>query len=228
MYNSQITDTLLTALTQTITQWTQQSTVLIDLENYGRFSETLNLSRTVGWFTCVYPVCLSLEPESSVGEQLKEIKAQLQAVPQQGLSYGLLHYLGQQELAITPAISFNYLGQIDLVDMDKNSGFRRVTSPGDNQDAMNQRLHQLDINGWVETGQLSIEWTFNPSYQSPETIHQLAGEFIHRLDLLIEHCLSRKDSDYTPDDFNLVQIDQADLDQVLAQVSFSGEQEVSR
>ena len=228
VYNSQITDTLLTALTQTITQWTQQSTVLIDLENYGRFSETLNLSRTVGWFTCLYPVCLSLEPESSVGEQLKEIKAQLQAVPQQGLSYGLLHYLGQQELAITPAISFNYLGQIDLVDMDKNSGFRRVASPGDNQDAMNQRLHQLDINGWVETGQLSIEWTFNPSYQSPETIHQLAGEFIHRLDLLIEHCLSRKDSDYTPDDFNLVQIDQADLDQVLAQVSFSGEQEVSR
>ncbi|MEM9161534.1 MAG: condensation domain-containing protein, partial [Cyanobacteria bacterium P01_F01_bin.4] len=230
-YNTQITDALLMALTQTLTQWTEQSTILIDLENYGRFSETLNLSRTVGWFTCLYPMCLSLDLNISLEEKFKAIKAQLRGIPHDGLSYGLLRYSrNQHDLAITPAISFNYLGQLDLgqSDLAPTNGFRRIPTPAANQATVNQRLHQIDINSWVEADQLHMEWTFNRNCQQKTTIHALAQQFIDHLDALIAYCLSNQEVDYTPGDFSLVQLDQTALDAVLTQVSFAGEQEVSR
>ncbi|MEM6252543.1 MAG: amino acid adenylation domain-containing protein [Cyanobacteria bacterium P01_D01_bin.156] len=221
-YNAHINDILLTALALTLVDWTGQA--LIDLESYGRFSEDLDLSRTVGWFTCLYPVCLSIDTDAPVSKQIREIKNQLQAVPHDGLSYGLLRYLNnQKDLAITPAIGFNYLGQLDLT----QSEFRRIPAISANQDPSNQRLHQIDINSWVEAGQFSVEWTFNAGSYESETIQRLARQFINHLEIIIDHSLSKEDADYTPDDFNLVQLDQSALDAVLAQVSFAGEQEVS-
>ncbi|MEM7061633.1 MAG: amino acid adenylation domain-containing protein [Cyanobacteria bacterium P01_B01_bin.77] len=224
-YHTQITDILLTALT--LANWTQRlqtlSPTLIDLESYGRFSDTLDLSRTVGWFTCIYPVCLTLDINASLVEQIRTIKQQLQSVPHSGLSYGLLRYLhNQKTLAITPAIGFNYLGQLD----QQQSLFHRLPTPAENQASTHQRLHQLDINSWIEAGQFSAEFTFNPHHA--KTTQQLAQQFIGHLETIIEHTLSRQDADYTPEDFNLVQLEQSDLDAVLAQVSFSGEQEVAR
>ncbi|MEO1592476.1 MAG: amino acid adenylation domain-containing protein, partial [Cyanobacteria bacterium J06632_22] len=70
-FQVQIADVLVTALVQTLLAWTQQSAVLIDLENYGRFSETLDLSRTVGWFTGLYPVHLSVASTATLPEQLR-------------------------------------------------------------------------------------------------------------------------------------------------------------
>ncbi|MEM1243166.1 MAG: condensation domain-containing protein, partial [Cyanobacteria bacterium P01_H01_bin.26] len=220
-YHTQITDILLTALT--LANRTQQPHTLIDLESYGRFSDTLDLSRTVGWFTCIYPVCLTLDINATLVEQIRAIKHQLQSVPHSGLSYGLLRYShNQKDLAITPAISFNYLGQLD----QQQSIFRRLPAPAENQASTHQRLHQIDINSWIDAGQFSAEFTFNPHHA--EATQQLAQQFIGHLEIIIEHALSGQAADYVPEDFNLVQLDQADLDAVLAQVSFSGEQEVAR
>ncbi len=227
VYNTQITPVLLTALMQTLVPWMSQSKILIDLENYGRFSETLDLSRTVGWFTCLYPVCLSLEP-GELAEQLRSIKKQLLTIPHQGLSYGLLRYLqNQQSLAISPAISFNYLGQLDLGEFEKAQDFRRIASPAANQSDLNSRVHEIDINCWVEDDRLQMEWTHSPRHQQSQTIDQLAHQFVTNLETLIALCSSRQDVDYTPSDFGLVQLDQTALDAVLAQVSFAGEQEVA-
>ncbi|MEM9804742.1 MAG: amino acid adenylation domain-containing protein, partial [Cyanobacteria bacterium P01_D01_bin.56] len=225
IYGGQINDILLTSLALTLTSWTGETSLLIDLESYGRFTEDLDLSRTVGWFTCLYPVCLSINTDSPVSQQVREIKNQLQSVPHGGLSYGLLRYLNhQKELAITPAIGFNYLGQLD---QSQSGEFRRIPSPAANQAPNNQQLHQIDINSWVEAGEFSVEWTFSPGSHQSETIQQLAQQFISHLETIIDHSFSREDADYTPEDFNLVQLDQSALDAVLSQVSFAGEQEVS-
>ena len=170
-------------------------------------------------------MCLSIDTDAPVPQQIREITNQLQTIPHDGLSYGLLRYLNnQQDLAITPAIGFNYLGQLDLA---QSGEFRRIPSTAENQAPNNQRLHQIDINSWVEAGQFSIEWTFNAGFHQSETIQQVAQQFISHLETIIDNSLSREDADYTPDDFNLVQLDQSALDAVLAQVSFAGEQEVS-
>ena len=68
----------------------------------------VDLSRTVGWFTSLYPVRLdpgaldledALAGGASLGRALKTIKEQLRAVPGKGLGYGLLRYLNPQTAA---------------------------------------------------------------------------------------------------------------------------------
>jgi non-ribosomal peptide synthase protein (TIGR01720 family) len=113
--------------------------VLLDLEGHGREealgreeavgndegSGAVDLTRTVGWFTSLYPVRLDPGPLDldealaggpSLGRALKTIKEQMRAVPGKGLGYGLLRYLNgatAAELAGVPApqLGFNYLGR---------------------------------------------------------------------------------------------------------------------
>jgi non-ribosomal peptide synthase protein (TIGR01720 family) len=88
-------------------------------------SGAVDLTRTVGWFTSLYPVRLdpglldleeALSGGPALGRVLKTIKEQLRAVPGKGRGYGLLRYLNGEtaaELAGAPApqLGFNYLGR---------------------------------------------------------------------------------------------------------------------
>ncbi|MFM9158433.1 MAG: condensation domain-containing protein, partial [Dolichospermum sp.] len=123
-YNTQINDILLTALVQSFSQWTGADSLLIDLEGHGReeLFNDVSLSRTVGWFTTIYPVFLQLGKTSDIGENLKNIKEQLRKIPNRGIGYGILRYLCQNidicqqlEKLPQPQISFNYLGQFDQI-----------------------------------------------------------------------------------------------------------------
>jgi len=195
------------------------------LESHGRFSETLDLSRTVGWFTTLYPISLEFNSTRTIADNLKFIKSLLRAVPTQGKSYGLLRYTAQvEEIAITPPISFNYLGQLEIV---SQSRFQRIDVPNTcqntNQATTNHRSHLLDINSWVESSQLKVEWTFSRHYHQPQTIQTLAEQFLSNLSALINHCCVKEVVEYTPDDFGLAQLDQSALESVLSQVSFGTE-----
>ena len=84
--------------------------VLLDLEGHGReeiFAD-LDLSRTVGWFTSLFPVRLELGAANveealgggaALGRVLKSIKEQLRALPDKGIGYGLLRYLNKETAA---------------------------------------------------------------------------------------------------------------------------------
>ncbi|MBE9060861.1 non-ribosomal peptide synthetase [cf. Phormidesmis sp. LEGE 11477] len=230
-YNTQITDALLTAFMQTLTTWIDSNELLIDLESYGRFSDTLDLSRTVGWFTALYPISLSFEPTLTLVDNLRSIQANLQAVPNHGLSYGLLRYLSTDisQRHINPPVSFNYLGQIDAV---SEAGFTKAPLPNaphsPNQANENLRVHLLDVNSWIEDGQLQIEWIFSQRHHKRETIAKLARQFVHNLSVLIESCHTQQDADYSSNDFGLVDLDSDAIAAVLDQVTFTtAEQEVT-
>ncbi|MEL7313640.1 MAG: amino acid adenylation domain-containing protein, partial [Cyanobacteria bacterium J06559_3] len=224
-YNTQINDVLLTALLQVFAKWTGERSLLLTLENYGRRPEVLggelNLARTVGWFTCLHPVYLQLIG-SDPGEHLKAIKGQLRQLPHEGLSYGLLRYGAEVEgLAVEPPISFNYLGQFDTL-LAEAEGFRLLPTPRASNSPGNRRSHLLDINGWIRHGQLQIEWTYSQNYHDRTTVEGLAQNYLAALQQLIDHCQDARQQGYTPDDFNLVQLDQATLDAVLGKVTFQG------
>jgi non-ribosomal peptide synthase protein (TIGR01720 family) len=202
---------------------------LLDLENHGRVPEALagaglDVSRTVGWFTCLYPVRLDYQADADLGTALKALKARLRQVPYQGLDYGLLRYgLGAQELQVQPAVSFNYLGQFDAL-LAATSDFRLATTPvGPTQSPTGRRAHLIDINSWVRQGQLHMAWTYSRHAYHRTTIVSLAQGCVHTLQRLLAHCRFAASSGYTPEDFSLVQLDQATLETVLAQVHFQGE-----
>src|SRR4029078_91085 len=98
-YNTQANDVLLTALHQAFAVWTESASLLIDLEGHGRpeFLDDLDLSRTVGCYTALFPVLLRLEDKANPGQAVKAIKEQLRQIPNRGIGYGLLRYLSGRE-----------------------------------------------------------------------------------------------------------------------------------
>jgi amino acid adenylation domain-containing protein/non-ribosomal peptide synthase protein (TIGR01720 family) len=195
-YNTQINDILLSALVISLRQWLGNSTVLIDLEGHGReeLFEDVDLSRTVGWFTNLFPVLLQLPSSDEPATAIQLVKERLQAIPGRGMSYGILRYLCEdtnikQQLQIIPAseICFNYLGQFDQI--QAQTGWKFADEPtGSNYNLQQIRSHLLDINCLVVEGELQIEWGYSKNIHTHATVENLAQSYIQALRSLIQHC----------------------------------------
>lgn len=191
---------LLTACTQAISTWTQEDLVLIDLENYGRDfpGVEIDVSRTVGWFTVIYPLLLQVESSHNWGKKLKAIKEQLRRVPNRGFNYGLLRYLSKyKEISDrihtfpSPEISFNYLGQLTVErEQEENLPFTLCDSIslGTPQDLQQHRRYRIEINGFVRSGQLQFDCIYSRKQYQKTTIEQLATDFCTYLQQIISHC----------------------------------------
>lgn len=218
-YHTQINDALLTALAQAFKRWSGRRHLLVDLEGHGRedLMVELNLSRTVGWFTGIYPVLLEVPEGASAGDGLKSIKEQLRAVPQRGISYGLLRYLGDEEMKAQvrafpgAELLFNYFGQLDHV-LSELPLFAMVQeSTGPSHSLRGARSHLIEINGSIIAGQLQMSWTYSENVHHRVTIERVAGAFIDALRDLIAHCQSEEAGGFTPSDFPLARLDQRKL-----------------
>ncbi|NQD58001.1 amino acid adenylation domain-containing protein, partial [Pseudomonas sp. CM25] len=220
-YRTQINDLLLTALARVVSRWTEQPQVLVRLEGHGRedLFDGIDLSRTVGWFTSMYPVRLSPQPE--LAGSIKSIKEQLRAVPNKGLGYGVLRYLGSAEAQETLAalaqgtIIFNYLGQFDGSFDQQASLFKPAKEhAGPNQDENAPLSGLLALNGQVYGGELMLGWTFSRKVFDAATIQHLADAYAEELKAVIEHCCQEDTRGLTPSDFPLASLDQAQLDRL--------------
>ena len=122
VYHTQINEVLLAALGRAWLQWSGSEQVVVEVEGHGREEVVagVDLTRTVGWFTSLYPVVLRTEAGEGVATVLKRVKEQLRGVPERGIGYGLLVELNEEEtvreeLEVQSEVSFNYLGQFDQV-----------------------------------------------------------------------------------------------------------------
>ncbi|MEU7134378.1 amino acid adenylation domain-containing protein [Streptomyces sp. NPDC046261] len=121
-YDGEINDLLLTGLALAVDDWRRRrgqdaGSVLVELEGHGReqFTDDVDLSRTVGWFTSVLPV--RLETGGTQGAAaVDRVRQQVRRLPDHGLGFGLLRHLNPQTVASlarhgVPEIGFNYLGR---------------------------------------------------------------------------------------------------------------------
>lgn len=228
-YNTQINDVLLTALVQVFGQWSGSRSLLVDLEGHGReeIFEDVDLSRTVGWFTTVFPILLNLEEACYPGEELKSVKEQLRRIPNRGIGYGLLRYLsGDAEIAAKlrslpqAEVIFNYLGQVDQVFSGSSLFLLTKESSGPSHSLKGSRRYLLEVNGLVIGSQLQLNWTYSKNVHQRATVEGLAEDFLQALRSLIAHCQSPDAGGFTPSDFPLAQLDQNELDEAFARVEF--------
>ena len=207
-YHTEINDLLLTALALTLQDWNKESTQSITLEGHGRenINETIDHSRTVGWFTTMYPV--KLELHKGLESSIKGIKESLRRIPGKGIGFGAIY---PNELINLPAISFNYLGQFDTQDeqwqvVSENAGIAMHT---DNIDS-----NIININGMVLEGELSFSVVTKLGRE--ETI-AFANNFQRNLETIVLHCneiIENNQTQYTPSDFKSVKISQQLLDNI--------------
>jgi amino acid adenylation domain-containing protein/non-ribosomal peptide synthase protein (TIGR01720 family) len=224
-YQTQIHDVLLTAFGQALTHWTGASAVLMDLEGHGRedIIAGLDLTRTVGWFTTLFPVCLQLDPAATPADALKSVKEQLRRIPQRGIGYGVLRYLSQNPeitealRALPPAeVCFNYLGQVEQGLAESTLFGPARDASGPHRSPQGQRRYVLEINGRLAAGHLQFAWTYSEWMYRRDTIEALAQRFIAALRTLIVHCQSPEAGGYTPSDFPHMRLSQPELDALLA------------
>ncbi|HEY9242658.1 MAG TPA: amino acid adenylation domain-containing protein, partial [Streptosporangiaceae bacterium] len=219
VYRTQVNDVLLMALAVALRPLQAgPGGLAVDVEGHGRedlFSD-VDLSRTVGWFTVLYPVVLELADPGDVAGCLKAVKETLRAVPRHGIGYGLARYV-RGELDDGPAadVVFNYLGRVD---QPAPGGPVRLAGggPGADRSPRAARGYALDVNAAVIGGELRVSWTYAPGLHDRATIEAAADRFGQALAAVTAHCRDPRAGGYTPSDFPLAGLDQDGLDAVVA------------
>lgn len=225
-YNTQINDLLLTALLKGFERWTGKRNVLLAMEGHGReeIIHNADISRTIGWFTSLYPVYLDLGRSVSIGDAIKVVKEQLRQIPTSGIGYGLLRYSGDSELrsglnAVDRAeMTFNYLGQIDQ-GLPETSLFTPCPlEKGLDRAADNRRISLIDITCHIAGGKLYVNMTYSHHIHRRETMESFNRALIEELQKIIDHCRSKEVATATASDFKLANLDDKKLDKVLSKL----------
>jgi non-ribosomal peptide synthase protein (TIGR01720 family) len=175
--------------------WTHESSFLFDLLAHGReqIFDDINLSRTVGRCTTVFPFYVTFDPNSNLYKNLLSIKEQFAAVPHHGFNYGLLRYLNDKNrtsmhLQKTPQaqICLNYVGQFDHTLLSQ-SPFTKISEFHKSRDIylLGDRKYSIEITAGVIGQQFKMEWCYSNNIYNQTTIEKLASGFIKQLRELI-------------------------------------------
>ncbi|HEX3792177.1 MAG TPA: non-ribosomal peptide synthase/polyketide synthase, partial [Pseudonocardiaceae bacterium] len=216
-YRTQINDVLLAALGRTVCGWTGRDRVLIDLEGHGREDvlDGVDTSRTVGWFTTLFPVGLAVPAGRDWAPRLKSVKEELRRIPRRGIGYGALRGLAGTAPAIDPQLSFNYLGQFGL--SEQHTGLYRALR-GElalDADPAAERAHVLDVVGRIDDGCLEFTWFYSANRHQDSTVGALAEDMLTALTEIVEHCTRPGTGGRTPSDFPLARLDQPTVDRLV-------------
>ena len=221
-FRCNVEEVLLTALAMAVGTWRQGDEdsdgpgLLVEVERHGREEVvgSVDVSRTVGWFTAAFPVHLypggaltGGEADGSTGESaLKRVKEQLRAVPDNGIGYGLLRYVNSesaQELSggTDPQVLFNYLGRVSAV----NEGETRDAESwmllpaervGEGADQEMPMAHALVVNavvqGTPEAPELLISTSWPGGLFSKDRVVELSEEMRRALAALSQSCRARR------------------------------------
>ncbi|HLK56987.1 MAG TPA: amino acid adenylation domain-containing protein [Chthonomonadaceae bacterium] len=228
VYHTQINDVLMTALAQAFRTWTGERRLLVDLEGHGREAlfEDVDVSRTVGWFTSLYPVLLELPANEDLGEALKRVKETLHSIPTHGVGYGLLRYLASDpdikrnlDAVPQPRVSFNYHGQLDQVIQDSGVLSAARESVGLSFSPNAARSHLLEVISLVRDDCLYVTWVYSEQVHHQATVERLAEDYLAALRRLIAHCQSPEAGGYTPSDFPKARVSQQALDRLMTKIN---------
>ncbi|XVQ08589.1 amino acid adenylation domain-containing protein [Spirillospora sp. CA-255316] len=253
-FHGRVNDVLLTGLAIAVAGWRggDGTAVLVDLEAHGReeIVPGVDLSRTAGWFTSLFPVRLDAGPigraevrdgGQAVGTALKRVKEQLREIPDNGIGFGLL----RPRLAgtgsgppPTPQIAFNYLGRSAVPEGTDWGPADAAESAalGGGQDGALALVHAIEVDAHTRdlpgTGpELTATWTWAGGLFDAARVQDLADRWCEALRGLVAHVVDGREDGgpvggFTPSDLTLVSIDQDEIDELAAELDdLDGEEE---
>ena len=185
-------EALVTAIVRSAGQFDNEESIVIDLESHGRSAEinSLDISGTIGWFTSLYPVRFDLKGASKIEDLLVAVQTQLNKIPNLGINYGVLRYLSAHgeplNQAATPRIGFNYLGQFDHDQSEKNLLGPAPESAGASHLESEDPVHQIEINCSLIDGTLHVSFAYDASIVTQASVEKMADTFESALEELAE------------------------------------------
>lgn len=201
---------ILAAMAQALNGWTGNQSFRIEMEGHGRTEllEHLDVSETLGWFTSLYPLVLNLPSESTDAELLISVKEQCNAVPNQGIGYGLL----TDNQGVCAPISYNNLGQTGY-ESEQPGAFQLADDDyGNEVSPRREREHPLAFSVQTQGDRLVLSIRYSREEFRNERIEALGTHIIEGLERLIRHCLAADTPRFTPSDFPVVSLAQTQID----------------
>lgn len=204
IYNTQTQDLLIAALLCTIRRTLHLSEVVLELEGHGRedIGKEMDISRTVGWFTSLYPVYFRLD-DSSISAQIKEVKEKMRAVPRKGIGFGLLrHVIGDLKKDQPRTVRFNYLGEFEGENRNSPVAWsgRQI---GSDVCAGNEQSFIIEINCYIIDSEFNAIMTYSKNKFSSENMGRFKNIFESQVEEIIEHCSDTSRKEFTPSDFDM-------------------------
>ncbi|HEX6912006.1 MAG TPA: amino acid adenylation domain-containing protein [Longimicrobium sp.] len=229
-YGVRVDELLLAGLLSAVRAWGGTDALLVELEGHGRedLFDGVDLSRTVGWFTATYPLHLAAPAGADPGETLKRVKEQVRAVPGRGMGWGMLRWLGPDDVRARlaalpwPEITFNYLGQSSSgggASAAEPGAFASAgPAPGTTRSPRMQRRERISIDAHLHDGRVRMGIFYGGRVFRPETMQRLADAYARALRDLAAHGTAEGAGGFTPSDFPEAMLDQEALDALMAQL----------
>ncbi|MET8746267.1 amino acid adenylation domain-containing protein [Streptomyces sp. NPDC004728] len=232
-FHAGVNDVLLTALAVTLARWRRdrgqdQTFAHIELEGHGREGRFVadaagfepELSRTVGWFTTLFPVTVDpgtaadLTAPAYLAAALKAVKEDLARMPGNGLPYGVLRHLtGSGPAAPAPQVLFNYLGRFDAGAGDDWQLAGTSGQLGEKRDPRMRLPRALEFNAIAEpdtSGDYRLVTTISwPEGMFTDADITTLGQYFRSA---LTALAALEEGGHTPSDFPLVRLTQADVD----------------
>ncbi|MCY8542057.1 bacitracin non-ribosomal peptide synthetase BacA [Bacillus haynesii] len=216
-YNTEINDILLTALIAAVRDITGENKLKVMMEGHGRedILDGVDITRTIGWFTTVYPVFIDLGEEKEISQNIKMVKETLRKIPNKGIGYGVLKYMTEelQKIQTQAPLSFNYFGEMNN-DMNRKVFSQSPFSPGESIGGKIVRHCAIEMNAISLNGELTIYTTFNQDQYQTSAIEQLNQSFKENLEKIVDHCVGKDGSDMTPSDYGDVSLGLEELERI--------------
>ncbi|GAA3463672.1 non-ribosomal peptide synthetase [Saccharothrix longispora] len=209
-YRAGAEDVVVAAVGRVLSRWSGLDRVPLELEGHGReeLFAGVDLSRTVGWFTTLFPFTADLTGADGWGAAVKAVKEQLRVAHRHGLAHGALRWLTTTHPAThRPLARVNYLGRFDTAFARVRGGIRLAKPP--------TTAPRLDVTAAVTAdGELEFDWVHAPDAHATPVVARLAEEVVGALREIAAHCAGPGAGGATPSDFPLARLDQAELDRV--------------
>ncbi|QHI35444.1 Surfactin synthase subunit 2 [Kordia antarctica] len=203
-YSTSVNDVLLASFSAALLEVFGMQKVFVNMEGHGReqIEDDLDITRTVGWFTTLFPVYINVEKKEAE-DHLVSVKETLHRIPDKGIGYGILKYISNTIETISSEITFNYLGDFgsNVPNDNKESNHFEYTNvyKGNVLSSTMERDALLDISGMVVAGILSIQIGYSAKQFYRETIQGLLAAYEKNLTDLIQ-TLSNREKTITPVD----------------------------
>ena len=205
-FYTEINDLLLASLGMSLFRAAGNHRNIVFLEGHGRetLHKEIDIDRTIGWFTTVYPVILDCG--NDIRSSIINTKEMLHRIPNHGLGYGLC----DEKISSDQTITFNYLGEIDSenrelfpnADLDTGCCVAPENETGD-----------IEINGYVRQGEMVFEITYSDRYDC-ETIEKWTEDLRNCLIEVSRFCTCQNRGEHTPSDFVYKDISNGCLEEI--------------
>ncbi len=228
-----VDDGLLACLVVAVRLWRSrrgidEPSVLLRLEGHGRAEQVVagaDLSRTVGWFTSMFPVRFDLSGidadavvagGEAVAAAVWSVKETLRSIPDKGMGYGLLRYLNPETAALLPdrmpgRICFNYLGRVAgdaLGAGGVHGGLGELCATPDPDMPVTVAL---DVSAIVIEDRLRAVFRYPRTLLEREDVEEFAELWSRVLAAMAEYAETPGAGGHSPSDFGLVALPQADV-----------------